>query len=82
MENMQIPIAWILSTIISLGVTIASLAGIMWSFVKSRIDAQDKIIDAQDKNIEAQNATIRGLQGEVERMAQGCGASGCVWKGR
>ena len=72
---MEIPIAWILGTIISLGGVIASLAGIMWSFVKSRIDAQDKII-------EAQNSTIRSLQGEVERMAKGCGATGCVWKDR
>lgn len=72
---MEIPIAWILGTIISLGGVIASLAGIMWSFVKSRIDAQDKII-------ESQNAMITKLQDDVERMSRGCGAGGCVWKGR
>lgn len=72
---MEIPIAWILGTIISLGGVIASLAGIMWSFVKSRIDAQDKII-------EAQNSTIRGLQADVERMSHGCGANGCVWSAK
>lgn len=69
---MEIPIAWILGTIISLGGVIASLAGIMWSFVKSRIDAQDKII-------ESQNSIITKLQDDVERMSKGCGAGGCVW---
>jgi hypothetical protein len=73
--DVQVPLSWILSTIISLGGVIAALAGIMWSFVKSRIDAQDKII-------EAQNSTIKGLQDDVERMSKGCGADGCVWKNR
>lgn len=73
--DVQVPIAWILTTILSLGGVIATLAGIMWSFVKSRIDAQDKII-------ESQNATIKALQDDVERMSKGCGASGCVWKDR
>lgn len=72
---MQIPIAWVLGVIISLGGVIGTLAGIMWSFVKSRIDAQDKII-------EAQNSTIKSLQSDVDRMAKGCGLTGCVWKDR
>jgi hypothetical protein len=72
---MEIPIAWVLGTIISLGTVIASLAGIMWSFVKSRIEAQDKII-------ESQNSIITKLQDDVERMSKGCGAGGCVWKNR
>jgi hypothetical protein len=71
--DVQVPLSWILSTIISLGGVIAALAGIMWSFVKSRIDAQDKII-------ESQNSTIKALQDDVERMSKGCGADGCVWK--
>ncbi len=73
--DVQVPLSWILSTIISLGGVIAALAGIMWSFVKSRIDAQDKII-------ESQNSTIKTLQEDVERMSKGCGADGCVWKNR
>lgn len=72
---MEIPITWILGTIISLGTVIGTLSGIMWSFVKSRIDAQDVIIDSQ-------NATIRSLQSDVERMSHGCGAVACVWKNR
>jgi hypothetical protein len=73
--EISIPISWILTGLLSLCGTIATLAGIMWSFVKSRIDAQDKII-------EAQNSTIGKLQDDVERMSKGCGADHCVWKNR
>lgn len=71
--EVSVPIGWILGTIGVLGSTIAALAGVMWGFMKSRLEAQDKIIDAQ-------NVTIKGLQDDVERMAKGCGADGCVWK--
>lgn len=73
--EVSVPIGWILGTIGVLGSTIAALAGVMWGFMKSRLEAQDKIIDAQ-------NITIKGLQDDVERMAKGCGAEGCVWKNR
>lgn len=72
---MEIPIAWILGTIISLGSVIGTLAALMWSFVKSRIDAQDKIIDSQ-------SATVRSLQADVERLSHGCGIATCIWKNR
>lgn len=73
--DISVPLSWVLTAILSLCGTIATLAGIMWSFVKSRIEAQDTIIASQ-------NSTITKLQEDVERMAKGCGADGCVWKHR
>jgi hypothetical protein len=69
----ELPIAWILATIGALSTAIATLAGIMWGFMKSRLAAQDKII-------EVQGLTISKLQDEVERMGRGCGADNCHWK--
>lgn len=69
----ELPIAWILATIGTLSGAIATLAGIMWGFMKSRLSAQDKII-------EVQGATITKLQDDVERMARGCGSEHCLWR--
>lgn len=69
----ELPLAWLLSTIGVLATAIATLAGIMWGFMKSRLEAQDKIIQSQTD-------TISKLQEDVERMAKGCGADGCHWK--
>lgn len=71
----EMPIAWLLSAIGILGGTIATLAGVLWGFVKSRLEAQDKIIDAQSQ-------TISKLQDDVERMGKGCGHKECLWRGR
>ena len=71
----ELPIAWILATIGTLSGAIATLAGIMWGFMKSRLAAQDRII-------ETQGATIMKLQDDVERMAKGCGADNCLWRPR
>lgn len=71
----ELPIAWVLSTIGILAGSVATLAGIMWSFMKSRLEAQDKLI-------ESQTATISKLQDDVDRMSKGCGADGCHWKFR
>lgn len=69
----ELPLAWLLSTIGVLATAIATLAGIMWGFMKSRLEAQDKIIQSQTD-------TITKLQEDVERMGKGCGADGCHWK--
>lgn len=71
----ELPVAWILATIGTLSGAIATLAGIMWGFMKSRLAAQDAIIQAQGN-------TIAKLQDDVERMAKGCGQTECLWKGR
>ena len=71
----ELPIAWILATIGTLSGAIATLAGIMWGFMKSRLAAQDAIIQAQGN-------TIAKLQDDVERMAKGCGHEACHWKAR
>ena len=71
----ELPIAWILATIGTLSGAVATLAGIMWGFMKSRLSAQDKII-------ETQGLTITKLQSDIERMAKGCGAKECLWEHR
>lgn len=72
---MEIPIAWILSTILGLAGVIGTLSGVMWGFMKSRLESQDKIIESQGN-------TIKALQDDIERISKGCGADGCVWKNR
>jgi hypothetical protein len=71
----ELPIAWILATIGTLSGAVATLAGIMWGFMKSRLAAQDRIIETQGN-------TIAKLQDDVERMAKGCGHKECLWRGR
>lgn len=53
----------------------ATIAGVMWAVMQSRLAAQDKII-------EAQTTTISKLQDDVERLAKGCGHPECLWRGR
>lgn len=74
-EVIVLPIGWMLATIGSLAGTIAALAAIIWAFMKSRLEAQDKLIDAQ-------SLMITKLQDDVSRMSKGCGADTCHWKFR
>lgn len=67
-DLVSLPIGWILGIIGTLGGVIATLAGVIWSTMKSRLEAQDKIIE--------------GLRGDIERMAKGCGAEACLWRHR
>lgn len=67
-DTIILPISWILGIIATLGTVIATLAGIIWSILNSRLAAQDKIIEH--------------LRGEVDRLVKGCGVSGCSWRGR
>jgi hypothetical protein len=71
----ELPIAWILATIGTLSGAIATLAGIMWGFMKSRLAAQDKIIATQ-------TVVIEKLQEDVFRMSKGCGINTCLWRPR
>jgi hypothetical protein len=67
-DVITLPIGWILGIIGTLGGVIATLAGVLWSTMKSRLEAQDTI--------------IAGLRADIERMAKGCGAEGCLWRHR
>ena len=69
----ELPIAWILATIGTLSGAVATLAGIMWGFMKSRLAAQDKIIATQ-------TIVIEKLQEDVARMSKGCGINACLWR--
>ena len=71
----QIQIEWILAVIATLSATIATISGIMWNFMQSRLSAQDKLIDSQ-------RVVIEKLQEDVERMSKGCGHQDCLWKHR
>lgn len=78
----ELPIGWILGIIGSLAGVIATLSGILWSTMKSRLEAQDRIIDALQKDSDAKEVIIHGLQKDIERMSKGCGAGGCTWRTR
>ena len=67
--------AWVLAAIGTLCGTIATLASALWCFMKSRLEAQDRII-------EANGVMIAKLQKDVERMTKGCGHKDCYWKHR
>lgn len=73
LDLIQLPLAWVLATIGILGTTIATLAGVIWGFMKSRLEAQDKLIASQ-------TVIIAKLQDDVSRMAKGCGIPECSWK--
>ena len=62
----ELPVTWLLGVLGILATTIASLAGIIYSILISRLRAQDAIID--------------GLRKDVERMAKGCGIETCHWR--
>ncbi len=63
---MTIPVEWLLGVLIGLGGVIATLAGIIFKVLSSRIDIQDKIISK--------------LQDDVDRLSKGCGIGACLWK--
>ena len=55
--------------------TIATMAAVIWGFMKSRLDAQDKLIVSQ-------TTIIVKLQEDVDRMSKGCGSDVCHWRSR
>jgi hypothetical protein len=69
----ELPLAWILTVIGTLSATVATLAGVMWGFMKSRLAAQDVVISQQ-------SITIAKLQDDVDRLSRGCGIDNCHWK--
>lgn len=73
--HVNVPLGWVLAALGGLATTIATLAGTVFLILNSRISAQSVIIKDQA-------ASIQKLQGEIERMATGCGAGGCFWSMR
>ena len=71
----ELSVAWLLGIIGVLGSTIATLAAVIWQFMKSRLESQDKLIASQ-------TTIISKLQEDVDRMSKGCGIQACVWKNR
>jgi hypothetical protein len=65
-STVTLPVTWLLTAIISLGGVIATLAGIIYSTLTKRIDAQDRMIEH--------------LKVDIERMRKGCGIGECVWR--
>ena len=74
-DAISLPLGWILATIGSLAGTIAALATIMWAFMKTRLEEQDKLLSAQ-------SGIIAKLQDDVARMSKGCGSEHCTWRSR
>lgn len=62
----ELPISWILGIIGTLGGVIGALASLLWSTMRDRLSAQDRIID--------------GLRTDIERMSKGCGVENCLWR--
>jgi len=67
-DVITLPVGWILTCIGGLATVIATLAGIIYASLNSRLAAQDKIIDR--------------LQADIERMSKGCGVKECMWRDR
>ena len=64
----ELPIGWVLGIIGTLGTVITALASLLWTTMKDRLSAQDRIID--------------GLRNDIERMSKGCGMEACHWRTR
>lgn len=65
---MSVPAEWVLTAFISLAGVIGSLAGLLWATLRTRLEAQDKIIET--------------LRADIVRMSKGCGVEKCMWRSR
>ncbi len=65
---MSIPVDWVLTVFLSLAGVIGSLAALLWNTMRTRLEAQDRIIDS--------------LRADVVRMSKGCGVENCMWRHR
>jgi hypothetical protein len=63
-----IPVDWILTVFLSLAGVIGSLAALLWSTLRTRLEAQDRIIDS--------------LRADIVRLSKGCGLENCLWRKR
>lgn len=65
---MTIPVEWLLGVFATLASVIATLAGIIYHSLNSRITTQTGIINK--------------LQDDVDRLSKGCGIKTCLWSNR
>ena len=72
-DIIEIPIGWILTGIGLLCATICTLATTFYQFMRSRLEAQDKILSMQESQIDS-------LRSEVLKLSQGCGMDTCRWQ--
>jgi hypothetical protein len=72
---MNIPTEWILGAIVAMAGAMATVISTGWQFIKSRLEAQDRLLDSH-------RITISKLQDEVDRLSKGCGLGACLWKSR
>jgi hypothetical protein len=72
-DIIEIPIGWILSGIGILCATIGTLATTFYQFMRSRLEAQDKILAMQESQIDS-------LKAEILKLSQGCGMETCRWQ--
>jgi hypothetical protein len=73
--GVAIPIGWLLTALLGAGGVISTLAVTVYKIMTDRLAAQDKRLEEQAK-------IIKALQRDIDRMAGGCGASGCTWAKR
>jgi hypothetical protein len=66
MDQLVIPVSWVLGVVGILGGVIATLAGIIYRSLTDRLAVQDQI--------------IQRLQDDVDRLSKGCGHDGCHWR--
>lgn len=67
-RELVVPVGWLIGIIGTLGASVATLAGIIWSTLKERLILQDNI--------------IKKLQDDIDRLYKGCGIGTCIWKDR
>lgn len=65
-NNVQLPLTWVLGIVGSLATTVTILAKILWDFVKSHIAEMKRQIER--------------LQKRIDHLQRGCGISGCAWR--
>jgi hypothetical protein len=66
MDQLVIPVSWVLGVVGILGGVIATLAGIIYRSLTDRLTVQDSI--------------IQRLQDDVDRLSKGCGHDACHWR--
>jgi len=78
--SVSIPLGWILTSIGTLCLTVATLTTTFYQFLKSRLSAQDRILELQTTHITNQDKEIHTLREKVSELSQGCGVHGCYWR--
>ena len=65
-NNINIPLTWMLGIVGSLATTVTVLAKLLWDFVKGHIAEMKR--------------QMRRMQKRIDALQRGCGVSACVWR--